>query len=470
MITKINLLTGDEATPSGRANNAKYRGKIAMRDTLYTQREPLPVQQQMLELLRSFSYGELVRKSLGEGLSFGEAFAANCYVLRASNGKLANTVLKGLATDSFGEFGDCMAAREMLCGLAMKEAHAQLSEDEVAGLVTAAMLDVVHFPKYGPRVLETCGMGGDLGMLINGDGERRKTINGSTLSALVVASLGHRVSKHGSYSNTSVLGATEAIEELGLVIDIPGRNVQDELADSGFIYTDAHAWKTIHDLSHLPPRRETVNHVIGPMTPPIDHETRLDKVLGVNEKMRPETIAQAYAMLHKNGVFNVGNVAVVAGLSQRIDVHGGVVKSDVRALTVLDELSPFASVVALTSRDKFLGNFVFTPASFGVHFNDPFCVFIENNRHSISSANRSAIMLESSQDRPYLVDYLAMNAALALYLVECMDDDVDLRSGKGPSTKLLQQCFTRCRNAIIEGRSAGFLRKQQELTHRLSAQ
>ncbi|MEK7665418.1 MAG: hypothetical protein AAB337_00890 [Patescibacteria group bacterium] len=467
-LSKINLVQGMHG-PEFAAARARYLAKIPMREALYDPCQPNAKQLSLIGCLSEFGYSQLVKASLGGHLTFQEAFAATCYILRASNGHLERR-FHCLKDASLGPDGDCMAAREMLSGLAMKEAWAELTPDEVAGMVTAAQMDIIHFPDYGPRVLETCGMGGDRGMMVNGDPVRRKTINCSTLSALTVASLGHRTAKHGSYSNTSAVGSTEAIENLGVIVDIPKRDVQEELAMSGFHFTDAHAWKTIHDLSHLLPRRETVNHVIGPMTPPVSPATRLDKVIGVNEKMHPETIARAYARLHADGVYNVGNVAVVCGLSQHIDAHEAINSRHIRDLAVLDELSPFASLMSFTARDEFLANVVLTPASFGLMFRDPMSVFVPNEEAMIMEANRIAVHLGCDDRDRQLVEYLAMNAGLALYLTNgMMDDDLArFRAGRGPDSEKLAHCAWICLEALREGRVSAFLASQVQLTCKAS--
>lgn len=466
-LSKINLVQGMEG-PEFAAARARYLAKVPMREALYRPRASNRVQRQLIERLGEFGYGELIKSSLSGHLAFEEAFAAACYVLRASNGHLEREFV-GLKSPSLGLAGDCMAAREMLSGLAMKESWSELTPDEVAGLVTAAQMDIMAFPNYGPRVLETCGMGGDRGMLFNGDRQRRKTINGSTLSALTVAALGYCTAKHGSYSNTSTVGSTDAIEKLGLVVDIPQHDIQEELVASGFHFTDAHAWKTIHDLSHLLPRRETVNHVIGPMTPPIGPTTRLDKVLGVNEKMHPETIARAYARLHHDGVYNVGGVAVVCGLGQRVDTHEATMGRRVRDLAALDELSPFASLVSFAAGNEFLANVVLTPASFGLRFRDPMSVFVANDSAEIMTANRVALCQDQDPDDRQLVEYLAMNAGLALYLIVGLDEDHErLRTGHGPDTEKLAACAQTCLQALREGRVSAFLNDQISLTHRLA--
>ncbi len=442
-----------------------YPLKVRMREALIQPRDLDPLQAKLAGTLKDHGYRDLVGATLSRHLSFEAAFAAMCYVLRASNAYLADRLF-GTA-DDFGPEGNVLAAREMLSGLAMKEAWVGLTAEEVAGFVTATMMDVMRFPSYGARVVETCGMGGDRGVLVNGDARRRKTINGSTLSALTLAALGVKTAKHGSYSNTSAVGSTNAIERLGIVVDIPSVDVQERLASSEpFHYTDAHAWKTVHDLSHLHPRRETINHLIGPMTPPVGPDTRLDKVIGVNEKMRPDVVAKAYELLGRNGTFRVGNIAVVGGMSERLSTEEANGEERLRGRIILDELSPVASVVSFVQAGRYAGTFVLTPANFGAAFPNPLSPFIPNDQEVIHAANLAT--LAGEEDDRQLVDLLAMNAALPLYLVQDMDEDREL-TARGPSPDALKARFRQCRDALTDGRVRAFVDAYVRLTESLAA-
>ncbi len=425
-----------------------------MRAALFQSRDPLPAQMLELEGLGRFKYADLIKRMLSEHLSFSEAFAAMCYALRMSNSHLRVNKLGGLP-DDFGDPGNLLAAREMLSGFAMKEAWAHLTPDEVAGMVAATMLDVLRYPSYGPVLFENCGMGGDRGMRFNGEPASRKTINGSTLSTLVVAALGHKTAKHGSYSNTSAVGSTDAIERLGVVVDTPDPGAQDTLAASGFHFTCAHAWKTIHDLSHALPKRETVNHVVGPMTPPVDPvDTRLDKVVGVSEKLHPAIVVRAYEILRDKGLVNLRHAAAVCGLDRILDIGEVGMHTRVRDATVLDELSPYASVVSILREGRYVGTHQLTPGMFGVTFRDPRSIFIRNDETSIMNANWRALCGEDVGDQ--LPKYLAMNAAFSVYLIDHLSND-PVSKTRRPDSDALRTAYDACYQVICNGRVVAFL-------------
>ena len=62
----------------------------------------------------------------------------------------------------------------------------------------------------GIEVVDTCGTGGD----------RLRSINVSTIAALVVAATGAKVCKHGGRASSSAVGAADVLEALGVVADL----------------------------------------------------------------------------------------------------------------------------------------------------------------------------------------------------------------------------------------------------------
>lgn len=433
---------------------AAYQAKQAAREALAA--EGYTVTTIMLGdragLIREISFTDIDKAMKRRDLTFEEAYVGMCYVLRATNGVFA------AATEALFAQVDCpdyrLAGREFLNGMAVKEGWAQVTPDEIAGMVTAARLDLVLELGYGGRVFEICGTGGDVGLPPR---ERpRKIINVSTLSSFVIASLGIPTMKHGSYANTSAVGSTDAIERFGARVEISSRAKFERLvADLGYAFTDAHVVKTIHDLSHLPPRHETVNHIIGPMTPPIAAATRLSKVLGVNEKVHPEDAAKAFAILHRIGAQAVGNVAVVTGLDTDIDPHVVLRRRFVKDHAVLDELSPYASVVAFVRDGSYAGTFLLHPKDFGVTFPGGNSIALENTVEVLQGANARALRGEDL----VLADYLAMNAGLGLFVAEHLSDDAAFHPERGPNREVLQECVRRCRSAIAEGRPWDLLQR-----------
>jgi anthranilate phosphoribosyltransferase len=110
-------------------------------------------------------------------------------------------------------------------------------------------------------VLDTCGTGGD----------RSGTFNISTAAAFVVAGAGVRVAKHGNRSATSLCGSADAMEALGVNIQMPVDVLRKAVRDVGLGFLFAQSFH--RSMKHVMPARtqlkvRTVFNVIGPLANP----------------------------------------------------------------------------------------------------------------------------------------------------------------------------------------------------------
>jgi len=373
----------------------------------------------------------------GASLLFQEAFAGMVFVVSATNDPIRQALFPQMS------FSEAIAkGTAFLQLMAVKEALNGLSAEEIAGMAAATTLDLVFRPNL-PRVTETCGMGGDRGW----ETKEVKTINASTLSALVLASMGIPTFKHGSYGNTTRVGSTDVPVNFGARICISEpREILDLFAETGFWFSDAHSVKTIHYLSHLL-MMETVNHILGPMTVPVARSTRLFKVVGVNHHVNPETMAMAYAILHRKGFLNLGGVVVVAGLDE-IPQRKHPTAKWVRDHTFLDEVSPRATLVSLAREGSFLGTFVLTDENFGAPPLQEERLKIPNTLEGLMRANEAALQGTD----PVLSPYLARNASLGLLAMSLSKENPDLLAE-------LPHYYEDCLKIIGTGRALEKLKK-----------
>lgn len=336
----------------------------------------------------------------GEHLSVVEALAGMLRVVAGTNRLLGELLFPNEPTED-----NRMRGTFFLTRMASLEQYVGLTPDEIAGITMGGMLDLVYTPTI-PECTETSGMGADRGW----DAKKVKTINASTLSALVVAAAGHTAMKHGSYGNTTKVGSTDVPEQFGANINqFDPSTILEILKTCKFWFNDAHGMKTLHYLSHKL-LVETINHIVGPMTPPIGPDTKLFKLMGVNHYVHPESVAKAYVLLHKLGVINLGGAVIIAGVRNPPSRDSGITnRAWFGKEAYLDEVSPGLTLVSLASGGEYLGTQIIdSRLVFGTSLSD--CdIKVPNEINPLMRANQEAL----SGQEPYAT-YLAMNAAFAL--------------------------------------------------------
>ncbi|MER6224778.1 anthranilate phosphoribosyltransferase [Streptomyces sp. 900105755] len=132
--------------------------------------------------------------------------------------------------------------------------------DEINGLVRTmyAHANVIEVPG---RTVDIVGTGGD----------GAKTVNISTMSALVVAGTGAKVVKHGNRAASSASGASDVLEKLGVNLDLTPQRVAEVAEEAGITF--CFAIKFHPALRHAGAARgqlgiRTVFNILGPLTNP----------------------------------------------------------------------------------------------------------------------------------------------------------------------------------------------------------
>ncbi len=199
-----------------------------------------------------------------------------------------------------------------------------------AQAMRAAMTIVEH---ELPVVIDTCGTGGD----------GSHTLNLSSAAAVVVASCGLPVAKHGNRSVSSRCGSADVVEAMGIPIDISPSRQFEVLREAGiaFLFAPAHHPALKHAAQA---RRElgarTIFNALGPLANP------------------------ARATHQLVGVYDDGLRSIAAQALGRL---GGRRAWVVRSEDGLDEVSPCAPtrVSELTENGEVRERTV-TPEDFGV--------------------------------------------------------------------------------------------------------
>lgn len=213
--------------------------------------------------------------------------------------------------------------------------------------------------------------------------------------------------KHGSSWNTSKVGSSDAIIQLWIPLTFQTREeIEQIFADVGFIYTDAVVSKTIHDLSGNILKTETVNHLTGPMTPPLDPSTKLNKVLWINHNIHPNALGEAYEIIAQKWIYNIGNVLIVGWFADASKMEDPINHKNI----CLDEFSPQWSILWVIINGTFHGTFTISEEDFWVKIcMENVLIWNEHDGRDIYAANEAVINGNASQD---LINLVACNVAL----------------------------------------------------------
>jgi len=252
-----------------------------------------------------------VREALGQLVS-GENLT------RAEARSAMQSLMQGEATPS------------QIAGFAIALRMKGETPEEIAGLAEV-MREAATRVDAG-EVVDVVGTGGD------GAG----TFNISTLSALVVASAGGRVAKHGNRSVTSACGAADFLEAIGVAIDLPPAGVARCVDETGFGFMFAPQYHPAMRHAGVP-RREigvrTVFNILGPLTNPAGARRQLT---GVAVPGLGETVARVLDLL---------------GTDHAVVVHGR---------DGLDEISVCAPTEIHEARGGRVRSYLIEPEQFGL--------------------------------------------------------------------------------------------------------
>jgi anthranilate phosphoribosyltransferase len=158
------------------------------------------------------------------------------------------------------------------------------SVDEMTGFVRTMVSHALPLGlPEGIEVIDTCGTGGD----------RLRSINVSTIAALVVAATGAKVCKHGGRASSSAVGAADVLEALGVVADLGPAGVVRCIEEVGMGFCFAPRFHPAMRFAG-PVRKElgipTVFNYLGPLANPgraryqvvgVSNPAMADKMLGV---------------------------------------------------------------------------------------------------------------------------------------------------------------------------------------------
>ncbi|HOO52618.1 MAG TPA: anthranilate phosphoribosyltransferase [Methanothrix sp.] len=251
------------------------------------------------------------------------------------------------------------------------------SVTEIAGLARAMRSSAIRIsPEVAGPLVDTCGTGGD----------GTNTINVSTAAAIVAASCGAFVAKHGNYAVSSACGSANVLSELGVEVASEPEKACESIETLGIGFLLAPIFHP--SMKRVAPiRRElgmrTVFNILGPLTNPAGAKYQ---VMGVYDPSLCEKLAGALKILGSEG-------AMV--------VHG----------SGLDEITNTGPTLISELKGESLRTYTMTPEQFGYPQ-----ASLEDIRGGSPEENaRKLVDILSGAQNPGR-DIVAMNSGAALYV------------------------------------------------------
>jgi anthranilate phosphoribosyltransferase len=176
---------------------------------------------------------------------------------------------------------------------------------EIAGCAEAMREHVLAVEPDRHDVVDVVGTGGDAS----------GTLNISTAAAILAASAGAAVAKHGNRAVSSASGSADVLEALGFVLDQEPTRIAESIdrLGFGFMFAPTHHPAMRHA---APVRRElglrTIFNVLGPLTNPAGARAG---VFGVYAPHLVRTVADALAELEPRRAFVVHGFGGIDELS-----------------------------------------------------------------------------------------------------------------------------------------------------------
>ncbi|MGP9021239.1 anthranilate phosphoribosyltransferase [Streptomyces sp. BR1] len=271
-----------------------------------------------------------------------------------------------------GEASDAQIAAFMVALRAKGETVA-----EITGMVRAMYEHANLIEVPGPTV-DIVGTGGD----------GAKTVNISTMSAIVVAGTGAKVVKHGNRAASSASGASDVLEKLGVNLNLTPRRVVEVAEQAGITFCFA---VTFHPALRYvaPARRElgirTTFNFLGPLTNP------------------------ARVKAQATGVADARVAPIVAGVLAERGSSALVFRGD----DGLDELTTTATSRVWIVRDGAVREEPFDPRDVGIDL-----VPVEALRGADASYNADVARRLLAGERGPVRDAVLLNSAAALVALE----------------------------------------------------
>ena len=181
--------------------------------------------------------------------------------------------------------------------------------------------------------IDTCGTGGD-GM---------NTLNISTASALLLASMGVKVAKHGNKAVSSKCGSGDVLEALNIKIDLEPNDIQDQINKNNFGFMFA-------------PNYHSAMRFVGPIRKKIGKRTIFNMIGPLSS---PALVKRQVV-----GVFDKKLLKIFANALNNLEIEFAWI---VNSKDGLDEISPYAQTNITQLKDKKISEIIIDPKKLNVN-------------------------------------------------------------------------------------------------------
>ena len=230
--------------------------------------------------------------------------------------------------------------------------------------------------------VDTCGTGGD-GM---------NTLNISTASALLLASMGVKVAKHGNKAVSSKCGSGDVLEALNININLEPENIEAQISKNNFGFMFAPNYHSA--MRFVGPTRKkigkrTIFNMIGPLSSP------------------------ALVKRQVVGVFDKKLLRIFANALNNLDIKfAWIVNSE----DGLDEISITGPTNVSEYKDFKINEYAICPEDFGIA-SAPF----EDIAAQSSEESLRMVQEAFAGEKSAVQDMIALNSGAALYIARKVD-------------------------------------------------
>ena len=231
--------------------------------------------------------------------------------------------------------------------------------------------------KTSEDIIDTCGTGGD----------GKNTLNISTASSLLLASMGIKVAKHGNKALSSKCGSVDVLDRLKININLQADGVTKSIEKNNFGFMFAPNYHLT--MKYVAPLRKkigsrTIFNLLGPLSSPASVKRQ---VVGV--------FAKKWLLPFANALKNLQSK------------HAWIVHSE----DGMDEISPFAISDVIELKNNKISELKIDPKKIGIKFNNP-----DNLKGKDADYNANKIIDIFSGVENEFSEAVCLNSAAALII------------------------------------------------------